>query len=76
MFHVGQIVIFGMTAVGKRRISEIGWLIGGLGAIFLIVQGYMLNRKPADRENRGMVTMVAGLLVGVAFLFQLIALHY
>ncbi len=76
MFHLGHIMMLGMTVAGKRRVSEIGWVVGGLGAIFLIVQGYMLSRKPNDRENRGVVTMVAGLLIGVAFLFQLISLHY
>lgn len=73
---LGHILILAMTVTGKRRVSEIGFIVGGIGAILVIVEGVLLSRSPEDRRTQAMVTVAAGLLIGIAFLFQIISQHF
>jgi hypothetical protein len=76
MVHLTSALLLGLTITGKRRVSEIGFLLAGLGAVLVIFQGLMLRSNPSARESRGTVTAAAGVLLGAGFLLQLISLHF
>jgi hypothetical protein len=58
----------------SRRITELGYLIGGLGALIIAYGAYLVIRGSQERHRERGATLVGALLIGVAFLLQLIGL--
>jgi hypothetical protein len=58
----------------SRRITELGFLIGGLGALVIAYGALQVIRGSQDRHRERGATLVGALLIGLAFLMQLIAL--
>ena len=58
----------------SRRMTELGFLVGGLGALILAYGAFLVIRGSQDRERERWATLIGALLIGGAFLLQLIGL--
>jgi predicted lysophospholipase L1 biosynthesis ABC-type transport system permease subunit len=63
-----------LLAVAARRITEVGFLIGGLGALVIAYGALRVIRGSQERHRERSATLIGALLIGLAFLLQLIAL--
>jgi hypothetical protein len=64
-----------LAATGlSRRITELGYLVGGLGALIVAYGAYRVIQGSQERHKERGATLVGALLVGAAFLLQLIGL--
>ncbi len=66
------------TAASQRRLTEVGLLIGGLGAVAIIVGGLLGLRQSGNGDtgrNERLAYIVGALLIGVCFLLQIIGIR-
>lgn len=66
--------ILAVTATQKRDMQEIGLGIVFLGALAVLLSG-ALGLRSASRVAERSVMMVAGILLAVGFVIQLLAVH-
>lgn len=68
------------TSATGRHLQYAGLIVAGLGAIALIVAGALgaqsLSRRSGVRMQEMITVMIAGLLLGVGFLIDIIGLHH
>jgi hypothetical protein len=69
----GLPMILAVTGL-SRRITELGYLVGGLGALIIAYGAYRVIRGSQERHRERGVTLIGALLIGAAFLLQLIGL--
>jgi hypothetical protein len=58
----------------SRRLTEVGFLVGGLGALIVAYGAYQVIRGNVDRERERWATVIGVLLIGLAFGLQLVGL--
>ncbi len=56
----------------SRRITEIGLLVGFIGALIVGWGAYQVIRGSFERERERMITLVGVALIGLAFILQLL----
>jgi uncharacterized YccA/Bax inhibitor family protein len=69
-----MLIFLATTAAHRRHLQEIGLVICGLGALAVLLSGAFGLRSMSRAVERSTM-VVAGLLLGVGFLLQLLALH-
>ncbi|HXW36208.1 MAG TPA: hypothetical protein VEJ87_16650 [Acidimicrobiales bacterium] len=62
------------SATSARHLQEIGAIVGGAGALALLISG-VLGFMEFDRRTERIAIIIAGLLLGVGFLLILLGLH-
>jgi hypothetical protein len=63
-----------LIAGASRKLTEAGFLVGGLGAVVLAYGALAVLRGSRDRERERWATLIGGLLIAVAFGLQLVGL--
>ena len=58
----------------SRRITELGYVVGGLGALVIAYGAYRVIQGSQERHRERGATLIGALLIGLAFLLQLIGL--
>ena len=58
----------------SRRVTELGFLVGGLGAIIIIYGALLVIRGSQERERERWAYLIGAVLIGAAFFFQLVGL--
>jgi hypothetical protein len=58
----------------SRRVTELGYLVGGLGALIVAYGAYRVIQGSQERHKERGATLIGALLIGAAFLLQLIGL--
>ena len=67
-------IVFATAAAQKRHMQEIGLIIAMVGALAVLLSGAFGLRSMSRTVERSTM-MVAGILLGVGFLIQLLGLH-
>jgi hypothetical protein len=57
-----------------RRLTELGFVVGGLGALIIAYGALRVIRGSQERRRERAATLVGALLIGAAFALQLIGL--
>ena len=60
------------AASSSRRITEIGLLLGFIGALIVGWGAFRVIRGSFERERERMITLLGVALIGVAFILQLL----
>jgi preprotein translocase subunit SecG len=69
-----MLILLATTAAQKRHLQEIGLIVCGVGALAILLSGAFGLRSMSRAMERSTM-IVAGLLLGVGFLIQVLALH-
>lgn len=62
------------NATTARHLQEIGAIIAGVGALALLIAG-ILGFMEFERRTERLAVIIAGVLLGIGFLLQLLGLH-
>jgi uncharacterized membrane protein len=73
-------VVLAISVHTAHRLQEVGILIAGLGAICLIIVGVLGQRRVTSLASVSpmaeyVMMIVAGVLLGIGFLIELIGVH-
>ena len=58
----------------SRRVTELGFLVGGLGTLIIAYGALLVIRGSQERERERWAYLIGALLVGAAFFLQLVGL--
>ena len=58
----------------SRRVTELGFLVGGLGTLIIAYGALLVIRGSQERERERWAYLFGALLVGAAFFLQLVGL--
>jgi len=64
-----------VTTQTARRVTQLGLVFAGLGALSLIWSGALLLSRSPNVRRRGWLTIAAGLLLGIGFAVQILGIH-
>jgi hypothetical protein len=66
--------VLAVTVAQKRHMQEVGLIVGGVGAAVLVVAG-VLGLMSMSRVVERSTVVIAGVLLTVGFIVQLLAIH-